>query len=151
MSIQRQADVERIEKNLPKMADDFAAIAKRFVGYERDLFIMLEEDMTIPDVISDYLKSIHFYTKKIVEPEQRKKAAELKKIIESHQISVVCPKCKEDSKITDIEFEDFGDALDPDGLETWGIYATCENQSCSITTFHAYIQVIVNRKENQDK
>ncbi len=151
MSIQRQDDIKRIEANKDQMIKDFAAIAKKFAAYERDLFIMLEEDVSIPEAVTDYLKSIHYYTKTITEPKRRKEAAEVKELADAWNIKVHCPFCKKEGKIDSIEFEDFGDGLDPEGLEYWYCYAECKNPKCSTRTFDTFFQVIIHRPDEEEE
>ncbi len=150
MSTRRQEDIKRIEANKEQMIKDFAAMAVKLSAYERDLFIMLEEDLSIPEAVTEYLESIYYYSETITEPKRRKEAAEVKELADAWNIKVHCPFCKKKGKIDSIEFEEFGDGFDPDGTEFWTCYGECHNSKCSTTVFYNHFKVITHRPEEEE-
>lgn len=152
-----QDRVDAAENTKPKMIKDFAEIARIFTKYEKDLFLLVQHKRELPVEVVDYLKSISFYTNAILEPARRKQAAKVQDLAKDWKLKVYCPMCKKPGKITDIEFGDYGDSLDPENLEYWYFYANCENPKCQISSFNANFTVFIHRvyeeelEEVQDK
>jgi len=148
--VNKQDEIKYFEKHKKKIIKMFQTIAQQLTAHEYTMKTMMKEDVTIPEAIIDYARTIRYQTNILLEPFERKRATELKKLSETCNIKVYCPNCKKPAKIEYIEFEDSGDGFDPENMEYWSVSSICENPKCYLTENTSIIQLIVNREEEEN-